>query len=168
MKKCDFHCCCSEEMALPGKPTAFPSPVIFPWVQGDGRKVVLVPKRPVQCPGGEAFPRLSQGAAKLLPHIWGGKGGEEEQAPTTGCESHWWRAPGEEPEATWKGCAAHQPLGSVCPISAGLCTGEVASAEPASPYTVIAMDRQFKAVRRGDKLNVVQLPVKPHAGRNDL
>lgn len=81
MKKCDFHCCCSEEMALPGKPTAFPSPVIFPWVQGDGRKVVLVPKRPVQCSGGEAFPRLFQGAAKLLPHIWGGKGGRRSRHP---------------------------------------------------------------------------------------
>lgn len=112
----------------------------------------------------------SQGSLRVLQncsHTFLGGGGEE-QAPTTGYESHCWSAPGEEPEATWKGCAAHQPLGSVCPISAGLCTGEVASAEPASPYTVIAMDRQFKAVRREDKLNVVQLPVKPHAGRNDL
>lgn len=153
-------------MALPGKPTAFPSPVIFPWVQGDGRKVVLVPKRPVQCSGGEAFPRLSQGAAKLLPHIFGGGGGGA--GTHDGLREPLLECTGEEPEATWKGCAAHQPLGSVCPISAGLCTGEVASAEPASPYTVIAMDRQFKAVRREDKLNVVQLPVKPHAGRNDL
>lgn len=38
----------------------------------------------------------------------------------------------------------------------------------ASPHTLSATERRFKAARRGDKLNVVQLPAMPHAGRNDL
>lgn len=111
MKKCDFYYRCSEEVAqnaLPGEPSAFP-PLIFPWLQDDGREVVLVPKRPDQCSAGEELPRLSQSAAKLFQHVWERE--REEQAPMGG-ESRCRNTPGEEAEATWKGRAAHQHRGS--------------------------------------------------------
>lgn len=64
--------------------------------------------------------------------------------------------------------AAHQYLVPTRPVSAGLYAEEVASAESAYLYIVISTARQFKAAQTGAELNVVQLPVKPRAGRNDL
>lgn len=137
MKKCDFYCCCSEEMsqnALTGKPTAFPLPVIFPRVQDDGREVVLVyPKGLFSAQLGKG----SQGSLGVLQSCsnifgeekegMGGRGGREEQAPTHGLGEPLPEYTGEEPEV-WKGCATHQHLGLLCPMPARLCTGGEARA----------------------------------------
>lgn len=160
MWKCDFYCCCSEEMAenaLPGKP--LPCHHLLP-----SRGYRMMAGR--LCPWGRA-PKALSGCCKAVPtHLGEREGGMEEQAPSHVLGEPQPGCPGEGAEARWRGCAAQRHR-LACPVPARLCTGREPRAEN-SPWHSDCHGEAIQTLRRGDKLNVVQLPVKPHAGRNDL
>jgi len=159
MKKSGFCCCCTEELgwkALPRKPPPLPPPATFQGARGDGREATLAPKRKASSVlrRGRA---LCQGSAELL------------QTPQER-DSRRSRHPPTRPNS---GAGTRGHVERMMPRTGTSslrirCREVSASAEPACLYIVISRERQFKAAQTGAEVNVVQLPVKPRAGRNDL